>query len=358
MGSHQVIVDKLYDLYQSRGFVREEEALDLMEVHDLSLPEIERVTGTLIGMGVIFAEDSPTEDEDDEDRTRTDYESIFSEILSISPGQRTFIDFIRDIRAPQWREWINLMPQAKAGNSYATNRLFEMYLRVVVRLALNFYKNEGYELDDLIQEGAIGLLSAISHYNDSKHESFVSYFPTWVMQFMIRAIMNKKSTIRLPVHVQESLRKLVSSIAEIKQGLNCEPSPPELALKTGMTLEKFQEMQTYLEEPISIETFEQEDGDGFIWYGIVDIDSQSPIEMVYESLRKNCIESELKALSDRESSILSMRFGLDDGQERTLEEIGCFYNVTRERIRQIETRALHKLQYSAHTKRLKSYLTV
>jgi RNA polymerase primary sigma factor len=358
MSDKQVIVETLYSSYKLKGFVREEEALHLMSDHKLSLQDIEIVTGQLLGLGVIFADDVVSEDEDDIDRTRTDYEAIFDEVLSISPGQIMLIEFIRCIHPPQWREWRILMPQAQAGNSYAKNRLFEMYLRVVVKLALNTYKIEAYELDDLIQEGIMGLLSAIQHYDGSKHGSFVSYIPWWVMQYMSRAIANKSRTIRLPVHVQESLKRLSNLTNEIKQKLDYEPSITELAEKTGATVTKIQEMQRYLQGPISLDEVKQEDIDGFISYDIADTESMSAFENVYESMLCACIEEACTDLKVRELSILKLRFGLDDGQERTLEEIGNIYHITRERVRQIEAKALRKLKHPAHYKLLKSYLTV
>jgi RNA polymerase primary sigma factor len=357
MGEIQLVIDKLYEKYQSQGFIREEEALTMMSAFNLSLQDIEKVTGLLLGKGVIFADDLVSDD-DDIDRTRTDYEAIFEEVLLISPGQEMLIEFIRGIRPPQWREWHILMPQANAGNSYAQNRLFEMYLRVVVRLALNLYKNAGYELDDLIQEGSMGLLSAIQHYQSSKHDSFVQYFPMWVMQFMNRAVANKSRVIRLPVHVQEALKKLYDSINQIRGKLNYELSIAELAEKTNTTIAEIREMQIFLRKPISLEELQQEDIDGFISYEIADAESTSAFEMVYETMLSSCIDKACDNLKTRELSVLKLRFGLDDGLERTLEEIGNIFHVTRQRIRQIESKALKKLRHTAHSKSLKSYLAV
>lgn len=350
---HQTIIDELYAQYKSTGFIREEEALDMMSAHDVSLKEIEQLTGTLIGLGIIFADDTISNDGDATDYTQTDYEAIFNEVLQISPGQEMFIDYIRGICPPRWREWVSLMPQAKTGNKYAQSRLFEMYLRVVVKLSLSVYKNNGYEIDDLIQEGAMGLMRAIESYDTSKHGSFVSYLPLWIKQYQDRAIAIKSRAIRIPVHMLETMNGFQTFSNTFEQNSGRMPTTGEIANELGITYNAAKQINSYFYEFEPIEDYLIVHDDGFIEYDFID-ERILPFE---DNFLRGYLLSVLNDLKPREAEILHLRLGFDDGTERTLEEVGVMYNLTRERIRQIEAKAIRKLQHPSRSKMIKDYLT-
>jgi RNA polymerase primary sigma factor len=197
------------EIYNANGFITEDQIFDMLIESNISLHAFDVLTGELLDRGVIITSESEEADEDeDNDRTRTDYNIIFTEAVSVSPGLLPIIEYIKDIRPPQRNEWRVLMPQAKSGNQYALNRLFEMYLRVVVKLALGLYKRYGYELDDLLQEGALGLMKAICNYDFIIHGSFVSYFPFWVKQRIDRTIADKSRLIRIPVNMHQTMENM------------------------------------------------------------------------------------------------------------------------------------------------------
>jgi RNA polymerase primary sigma factor len=352
INKHQEIIDKLYSLYKSKGFIREEEALDLMAENNISLQDIQRLTGILLGMGAVFADDAMNDDENSIDKSRTDYEMIYDEVMQIAPGLEAFIGYIRNIRPPQWKEWRILIPQAKVGNKYAINRLFEMYLRVVVKIALYSYKRCEYELEELLQEGAIGLLQAIRCYDSSVHDSFVAYFPFWVKQRINRAISNNSRIIRIPVHLHEMMIKFQSTVNKIKLNMGRLPSIEEISKEMGLTLEKTKQIQSYF---FKIESYEDyialHSNPNYIGHDLVD---NRPFTDVEKKLIRDAITSALNKLTNREAFVLRMRFGIDDGRTRTLEEVGTAFNVTRERIRQIEAKAIRKLRHP--NKKLKKYL--
>jgi RNA polymerase primary sigma factor len=315
-----------------------------MVAENIGLVDVNRITDKLIEKGVIFAEDPNDENDEEEiDRTRTNYESIFKEVLSISPTLSYLIDYIKDIRPPQFREWHILIPQAQEGNYYARNRLFDMYLRKVVHLALTSFQNEGYELDDLIQEGGLGLLRAIDRYDSGKHGSFVSYMPWWITQHMSRAICDKDRLIRIPVHALETLRKLNKITEELAERLGREPSTREIAAFSEFSETEINTMLEQSQLPISLDKMVKKSGDGFLEFNIPDKQSPTVADIIYEDALHEVMNKVLKSLSEKEERVLRLRFGFFDGNVRTLEEIAAEYNVTRERVRQIESTALRKL---------------
>jgi RNA polymerase primary sigma factor len=317
---YQSIINKLYAIYEGKGFLREEEALELMVAEDVSLVGINHITDRLLELGVVFTATSQNSANDaDEDYTHTDYEPIYSEVLSISLGQTMLIGYIRRLRPPQRREWVNLIPQAKTGNQYALDRLSDMYLRVVVKLALAAYKTKGYEFDDLLQEGVMGLMRSIRKYNTSKHGSFVSYFPLWVMQYIGRALANKSRLIRIPVHAVEN-------------------------------------MINELYEYISLDDFADVDGNGYVEYNIANTANETIDDILTQVQLREVTNSALRSLSPREQEIVRMRYGLNEtGKEYTLQEVGDIFQVTRERIRQIEEKALLKLRNPYRSNKLREF---
>ena len=355
--SHQAIVDKLYTLYKQKGYLREDEALDLMMGNNISLVGINRITDKLIAMGVIFSEDSSSNDDNEYDRAQIDYASVYEEILSISPKQEKFINYLREVRPPQHREWQQLVTQMSSGNCYAYNRLFDMYLRVVARIALRNAKDENIELDDAIQEGAMGLMHAIKQFDPSQHGNIGSYLPLWIQQYISRAIADKGRTIRIPVHMLETIEKIRKAKEKLIALHGSDPCSELLSIETGISTEKLEEIVSIIRntsELLSTEELTKDAREDNILnrnensYSIED-------DIAYIFLQRDLIET-MKTLKPRDEKVLSMRFGLFDGVEHTLEEVGVNFSITRERVRQIESKALSNMRKPTRSNKLKDYI--
>ena len=350
---HQTVVEKLYALYLEKGFLREEEALDLMSANGITLVGINRVTDRLVALGVIFSDDSNIDDDEYTDRAQMNYESLFREVLDISPEQKSLINYIREVRPPQNREWQSLITQMNSGNEYAFNRLFDMYLRVVVRIALRFYKDSGFELDDAIQEGSMGLIRAIKQYDGSKHGNLGSYLPLWIQQYINRAIADKGRTIRIPVHAFELIQKIRKNQIILSDQNGREPSLAEIAAISEMTCDAVMKLLEATRETVSLDNMiETECGQMALdkFYSTISFDEDIDRNILIEQVQKV-----LSTLTDREQHIMTLRYGLSDGRERTLEEVGGVFSVTRERIRQIEAKALKKLRHRSRAQYIKDF---
>jgi len=353
----EAIVNKLYTRYKTNGFVTEDETLECFAAYKTPLALIDSITEQLLSIGVIIKFDDNQIDfeEDNYDRTRTDYEVIFNEILQISPELNELINFIRTIKPPQLREWQNLIPQAQNGNNYANNRLFEMYLRVVLKISLKYHKESNYELDDIIQVGAMGLLQAIKAFDSSKHESFVSYMPLWINQYISRAISDLSRQIRIPVHMIETMRNVEKTLIELQSLSFCDPSLEEIAQSCNMTQDSVERVLGYFYQVISIDDCISIDEDGFCSYDIEDTEMQM-IDRIIDGLHLRKVFLDLfETLKEKESTIIRYRYGFDDDTPKTLEEVGEIFGVTRERIRQIEVKALTKLKHPSRIKKLIGY---
>lgn len=352
-GGYQATVAKLYALYKERGFLREEEALDMMTADTVSLVDINRVTDRLIALGVIFADDSTADDDEDIDRARTDYEAIFKKILLISPGQAMLVDYIRNVRPPQNREWRLLITQMNSGNEYAFSRLFDMYLRVVLKIALRFFKDEGFELDDAIQEGSLGLIRGIQQYDCNRHGNLGSYIPLWIQQFISRAVVDKGSTIRIPVHAYDLMQRINRIRLTLSERNSCEPTHDEIAAMVETPVSTVRKLCEVTQETCSYDAMiEDDDGRSEIEtrYYLPSIEDEMENEMMKEQ-----IHTLLLTLTNREQRVIGLRYGLFDDKERTLEEVGAVFKVTRERIRQIEAKAFRKLKHPSRRKYLKDF---
>ena len=345
--ARQQVITELYNIYTANGFIAEDEALACFARYNIPLNHIDSITEHLLALGVIIKIDDGVDDEDKDiyDRTRTDYNLIFAEVLSLSPGQELLLEYIKSIPPPQHREWHILIPQAQNGNMYARDRLFDMYLRVVVRIALKASNDFGFEIDDTIQVGAMGLLRAINAYDFTKHEGFVSYMPLWVSQYISRAISDFKRTIRIPVHMLDTMRKVEQTAKELQNNADVVPTITEIALACNMTEESIKEIQEYNEDTISIEDFFLMEIDGYCSYDIEELEPISLVNIIEQNSLQETIIDMLSTLKNREATVICKRYGFDGGDGQTLEEIGQSLNITRERVRQIEAIALQKLRH-------------
>jgi len=351
------VISELYNSYHANGFITEDEALACFVEHRIPLSLIDAITDHLLSMGIVFKNGDRQDGMGDEiyDRTRTDYEAIFREVRQISPGLFLLIEYIKAAKAPQHREWRMLMPQAQNGNQYARDRLFDMYLRVVVKIALKHHKESRYEIEDIIQVGSMGLLQAIKAYDFSKHGSFVSYMPLWIAQYISRAISDLARPIRIPVHMIENMRTVDRALAVLQYRSADEPTITDLANACQMSDDMVEKILTYSKRVESIEQFRSIGEDGFCSYEIEDL-SEPSIEEIIERIDLRRITNDvLGTLKCRDEQVIRSRLGFDDGRVKTLEEVGGIYGVTRERIRQIESKAVKKLKRHSGLKEFEGY---
>ena len=249
-----------------------------------------------------------------------------------------------------------LMMQAKNGDDAAKKKLIEAYLKLVYKVALKYCNNDDDLLLDLIQEGNIGLMKAVEKFDANKGYKFSTYATWWIRQAITRAISDQARTIRVPVHMVETINKLSRFQRQLTLELNREPTDDELAAKMGMSPEKIREVIKIAQDPVSLETPIGEEEDSHLGDFVPDESNMSPEDFTIHEMLKEEISDVLLTLTEREEQVLRLRFGLDDGSSKTLEEVGQMFGVTRERIRQIEAKALRKLRHPSRSRKLKDFL--
>ena len=281
--------------------------------------------------------------------------------LSVPPGVkindpvRMYLKEIGRVDLLSAEEEIRLAERIEQGDEEARKRLAEANLRLVVSIAKR-YVGRGMLFLDLIQEGNMGLIKAVEKFDHRKGFKFSTYATWWIRQAITRAIADQARTIRIPVHMVETINKLIRVQRQLLQDLGREPSPEEIGEEMDLTPEKVREILKIAQEPVSLETPIGEEDDSHLGDFIEDSEAQSPSDHAAYELLKEQLEDVLDTLTDREENVLRLRFGLDDGRTRTLEEVGKVFGVRRERIRQIEAKALHKLRHPSRSKRLKDFL--
>ena len=302
-------------------------------------------------------------DSDDVDDLEKELEQIISsediekmqEGLSIDDPVRMYLKEIGRVPLLSVEQEQILAQKMKEGDEKAKNSIVEANLRLVVSIAKK-HLNKGMAFLDLIQEGNLGLMKAVEKFDSSKGYKFSTYATWWIRQAITRAIADQARTVRIPVHMVETIHKVSRVSRQLLQEYGREPTPEEIAEKIGMTADKVRDTMKYALDPISLETPIGEEEDSHLGDFIPDEDSPAPAEAASYTLLKEQINEVLHTLTPREEQVLKLRFGLEDGRTRTLEEVGKEFDITRERIRQIEAKALRKLRHPSRSKRLKDYL--
>ena len=285
----------------------------------------------------------------------------FDDDLSLPPGVkindpvRMYLKEIGRVPLLTAEEEIELAKRIEQGDEEAKRRLAEANLRLVVSIAKR-YVGRGMLFLDLIQEGNMGLIKAVEKFDYDKGFKFSTYATWWIRQAITRAIADQARTIRIPVHMVETINKLIRVSRQLLQELGREPTPEEIAKEMDLSVEKVREIMKIAQEPVSLETPIGEEDDSHLGDFIEDQDALAPADAAAYKLLKEQLEDVLDTLTEREENVLRLRFGLDDGRTRTLEEVGKVFGVTRERIRQIEAKALRKLRHPSRSKRLKDFL--
>lgn len=284
-----------------------------------------------------------------------DVEATVPKTLPTDDPVRMYLKEIGKVSLLTADEERELAIRMEQGDEEAKKKLCESNLRLVVSIAKR-YLNRGLSFLDLIQEGNLGLIKAVDKFDYTKGYKFSTYATWWIRQAITRSIADQARTIRIPVHMVETINKLIRISRQLLQEYGREPTSEEIAKEMGITVEKVREIKKISQDPVSLETPIGEEEDSHLGDFIPDDDVPAPVDAAAYSMLKEQLMEMLDTLSDREKKVLMLRFGLEDGRPRTLEEVGKEFNVTRERIRQIEAKALRKLRHPSRSKKLKDYL--
>ena len=342
-----------------KGFITYEEMANELKGLELDSDSLDDLYNSLVDAGIeIVSEDAnDTEVSAEEITDDTLVENItLSKDIKINDPVRMYLKEIGRIPLLTSDEEFENARRALEGDEEAKRILAESNLRLVVSIAKR-YVGRGMLFLDLIQEGNIGLMKAVDKFDPEKGYKFSTYATWWIRQAITRALADQARTIRVPVHMVETINKLARVQRQLTQDLNREPTDEEIAKKLGISVDKVREVYKISQDPVSLETPIGEEDDSHLGDFIRDERTVSPEEYATEELLKEELADVLLTLTDREEKVLRLRFGLDDGQCRTLEEVGQIFGVTRERIRQIEAKALRKLRHPSRSRKLKDFLT-
>ncbi len=347
------IVKKLVEKGKKKGNLTYKEIMEEVEGVELTPEQIEKIYEVLESMGIDVIGLEP--EVEDEEEVEIEVDITIPEGIAIDDPVRMYLKEIGKVPLLSAEEEMRLAKLIENGDEYAKKKLAEANLRLVVSIAKR-YVGRGMLFLDLIQEGNLGLIKAVEKFDYSKGFKFSTYATWWIRQAITRAIADQARTIRIPVHMVETINKLIRVSRQLLQELGREPLPEEIAKHMDMSVDKVREIMKIAQEPVSLETPIGEEEDSHLGDFIPDDDALAPAEAAAFTMLKEQLISQLRTLTPREEKVLRLRFGLDDGRARTLEEVGKEFNVTRERIRQIEAKALRKLRHPSRSKKLKDYL--
>ena len=356
--NRQAKLNELYELGKRKGTLTYKEIMNALMELDMDPDQLDKVLETLEALGVeVVNELEPQPEAEPADTADTKLEDDLSvpEGISIDDPVRMYLKEIGKVPLLTAEEEIEIAKRLETGDEEAKKKLSEANLRLVVSIAKR-YVGRGMLFLDLIQEGNLGLIKAVEKFDYRKGFKFSTYATWWIRQAITRAIADQARTIRIPVHMVETINKLIRVSRQLLQQYGREPTPEEIAKEMGISEAKVREIIKTAQEPVSLETPIGEEEDSHLGDFIADDDTPAPAEAASFALMKEQLLDVLDTLTPREEKVLRLRFGLDDGRQRTLEEVGKEFNVTRERIRQIEAKALRKLRHPSRSKKLKDYL--
>ena len=344
---------ELVKLGKEKGFVTYEQLATSLKGLDLDSDALDDLYNVLQENNIdVVSEDESGEDSGDQIILDDD---TLTKDLNINDPVRMYLKEIGQIKLLTMEEELDLADRIAAGDEQAKTILAEANLRLVVSIAKR-YVGRGMLFLDLIQEGNIGLMKSVEKFDVTKGYKFSTYATWWIRQAITRAIADQARTIRVPVHMVETINKLARIQRQLTLELNREPSEEELAQKMGISIDKIREIYKISQEPVSLETPIGEEDDSHLGDFVPDERNMSPEEYATNEMLKDEISEVLLTLTEREEKVIRLRFGLEDGKSRTLEEVGQMFGVTRERIRQIEAKALRKLRHPSRSRKLKDYM--
>ena len=353
--SIESITEQLLKDGKKDGNLSYDEIGDAFEKFQIDSDDIDELYKTFEkeGINLVDKKDLKDDDEDEVDVTKEDLS--VPKGVTVDDPVRMYLKEIGKISLLTADEEVEIAKRMEAGDESAKKELAEANLRLVVSIAKR-YVGRGMSFLDLIQEGNLGLMKAVDKFDYTKGFKFSTYATWWIRQAITRAIADQARTIRIPVHMVETINKLVRVQRQLVQDLGRDPLPEEIAAEMNLDVERVREIQKIAQEPVSLETPIGEEEDSHLGDFIPDDEILSPQDAATFTLLKEQLNSVLETLTEREKKVLTLRFGLDDGRARTLEEVGKEFDVTRERIRQIEAKALRKLRHPSRSKKLKDYL--
>ena len=331
------------------------------ELDDVNPEQIDKVFDAFEALGVNLSDDLDDEEPDIEDLKEVEYLKLDEitdtsyEGINVDDPVRMYLREIGRIPLLTFDQELDLAKRILDGDEDAKKQLAESNLRLVVSIAKK-YVGRGMLFLDLIQEGNMGLIKAVEKFDYTKGFKFSTYATWWIRQAITRAIADQARTIRIPVHMVDTINKLIRTSRHLLQQLGREPTPEEIAEEMEIPVEKVMEIQKIAQDPVSLETPIGEEDDSHLGDFIQDDDSPAPHDSAAYTLLKEQLEEVMNTLTPREAKVLKLRFGLEDGKARTLEEVGREFEVTRERIRQIEAKALRKLRHPSRSKKLRDYM--
>ncbi len=351
-------IKEILALGKKKGVITYKDMMDSFEQIDLDPEEIDEIYELLIGKGIEIIDNEKTnkKDKSDEDDDDDDDDDLsLPEGIALDDPVRMYLKEIGRVDLLTPEEEVELARRAMNGDEKAKRDLAEANLRLVVSIAKR-YVGRGMLFLDLIQEGNLGLIKAVEKFDYRKGFKFSTYATWWIRQAITRAIADQARTIRIPVHMVETINKLIRVSRQLLQTLGRDPTAEEIAEEMGLDVERVREIIKISQDPVSLETPIGEEEDSHLGDFIEDQDAPAPAEAASFMLLKEQLEEVLDTLTPREERVLRLRFGLEDGRARTLEEVGKVFGVTRERIRQIEAKALRKLRHPSRSKKLKDFL--
>lgn len=352
--SIEEIKDQLLKDGKKDGKLTYEEIGDAFEKYEIDSDDIDELYKVFEKEGINLVDKKDSKDDDDEvDVTKEDLS--VPKGVTVDDPVRMYLKEIGKISLLTAEEEVEIAKRMEEGDELAKKELAEANLRLVVSIAKR-YVGRGMSFLDLIQEGNLGLMKAVDKFDYTKGFKFSTYATWWIRQAITRAIADQARTIRIPVHMVETINKLVRVQRQLVQDLGRDPLPEEIAAEMNLDVERVREIQKIAQEPVSLETPIGEEEDSHLGDFIPDDEILSPQDAATFTLLKEQLNTVLETLTEREKKVLTLRFGLDDGRARTLEEVGKEFDVTRERIRQIEAKALRKLRHPSRSKKLKDYL--